>query len=206
MDRFLPERYLLRSLIFGKYCHFRAAKRSIEMFRQRFAKEISSLKGGARPEEIAELREAAFERTASTGAGAIEALARQMAAEQRRVGSVSAWGGVKAAGSLNQFLSDVYGVKVRGLRFRQGQLLRTAAEGVAAELLHANEQMNLLEYEVGLGIYRRIGRDARVATTDAERKVTIPKVSDQVYFHFDGEYWTDELPDMQFFIEDRCVD
>lgn len=204
--RFQPERYLLRSLIFSKYCHFRAAKRSIELFRQRFAKEIGALRGGAKPDDIAELREAAFERTGSTGAGAMEEVLRQLLREQRDVGAVASWGSPKGNGTLNQFLAELYGVKLRGLRFRQGQLLRGASEQVAAELLHANEQMNLLEYEVGLGIYRRIGRDARVATSEAERKVTIPKVSDKVYFHFDGEYWTDELPDMQFFIEDRCVD
>ena len=42
--------------------------------------------------------------------------------------------------------------------------------------------------------------------TDPSQKPVIPRISDKIYYHFDGEYWSDELPDMQFFIEDRCVD
>lgn len=205
-DRFMPERYLLRSLIFSKYCHFRAAKRGIEMFRRRFSKEIAALRDGIRPEEVAELRRAAFERTASTGPGALEGVLVQLALEKGRVGSERSWGSPAQAGSLNHHLARYYDLKIRGLRFQQAQLLHAAAEQVASELLHANEQMNLLEYEVGLGIYRRIGREARVAAAGSERRRSIPRISDEVYFHFDGEYWTDELPDMQFFIEDRCVD
>ncbi|MCS6912514.1 MAG: hypothetical protein NZ890_04680 [Myxococcota bacterium] len=205
-DRFMPERYLLRSLIFGKYCHFRAAKRSIEMFRQKFANEINALRNGSRPEEVTVLRRAAFERTASTGPGLLEALLVQLAIEKGRVGSERSWGSPAQAGSLNHHLARYYDFKMRGLRFQQAQLLRTASEQVASELLHANEQMNLLEYEVGLGIYRRISREARMAATGSERRRNIPRISDEIYFHFDGEYWTDELPDMQFFIEDRCVD
>jgi hypothetical protein len=207
VDRFAPERYLLRSLIFSKFCHFRAAKRSIEMFRSRFDKEISALRAGTAPEAIPELAAAAYERNATTGAGAAHALRVRLSLERQAVGRVATWGDAGTVGTLNHFLRGLYDTKLRAARYREDQLLRPAAEQVATELLNANEQMNLLEYEVGLGIYRRVGRDARGADAWSDRKrAAIPRVSEKIYLHFDGEYWSDELPDMQFFIEDRCVD
>jgi tetratricopeptide (TPR) repeat protein len=204
--RFAPERFLLRSLIFSKYCHFRAAKRSIEMFRDRYQGELGALRAGTDPTAIELLREAAYERTATSGAGAVHQLMQQLAAEQVRIGQQGSWGSLKETASLNHALAALYDTKMRGARFREDRQLRGAVERVANDLLDANEQMNLLEYEVGLGIYRRIGREARIASQEATRPTRIPRVSDRVYFHFDGEYWSDELPDMQFFIEDRCVD
>lgn len=204
VGRFAPERYLLRSLIFSKYCHFRAAKRSIEQFRQRFQTEIKALRAGERPERVGPLRAAAFERSSNTGAGAVNLLVQALEGERRSIGAVPTWGSDKDPGSLNRALLSLYDLKLRDARFRQERLLQKTATRVAAELMDAEEQMNLLEYEVGLGIYRRIGKEARIA--EREARPHIPLVSEQDYYRFDGEYWTDELPDMQFFIEDRCVD
>ncbi len=206
VGRFAPERFLMRSLIFSKFCHFRAAKRSIELFRQRYQAELAALHEGTEPSEIDLLRGAAYQRTTTTGAGAVHQLLQQLATEKRRVGRNGNWGLIDDPASLNHALAGLYDIKTRGARYRESQLLRGATERVASELLDANEQMNLLEYEVGLGIYRRIGRDARVAEKEGPRQSEVPRVSDRIYYHFDGEYWSDELPDMQFFIEDRCVD
>lgn len=204
VGRFAPEQYLLRSLIFSKFCHFRTAKRSIEQFREHFVGEIAALRGGRHPAEVEPLRQAAFERSAVTGAGAVHAILEELRAERERVGAFGSWGSPKDARSLNGFLASFYDFRIQGTGHREQRLLRPAVEGVANELLGANEQMNLLEYEVGLGIYRRIGREARLK--EPGPKSAIPRVSEPTYFHFDDEYWTDELPDMQFFIEDRCVD
>ena len=191
---------------FSKFCHFRAAKRSIENFRLHYQGELASLRGGEDPSAIGLLRDAAYERSVNTGAGAVHRLMDQLIVEQRKVGQQSSWGSVKDPSSLNHTLAGLYDIKVRGANFREKDLLRGATERVANELLDANEQMNLLEYEVSLGIYRRVGRDARIAGQEGLKQSSIPRISDRIYYHFDGEYWSDELPDMQFFIEDRCVD
>jgi hypothetical protein len=76
---------------------------------------------------------------------------------------------------------------------------------VAEDMLDAEEQINLLEYEVGQAIFQRVS-DAGSQTALRKQAAKIPLSSERVYYRFSGEYWTDELPNYKFNIEDRCVD
>ena len=61
--------------------------------------------------------------------------------------------------------------------------------------------MNLLEYEIGLSIYKRI---KGTPTQKEAKEETIPYAGAQIYYEFDDEFWNDELHNYRFFIEDRC--
>ena len=71
-------------------------------------------------------------------------------------------------------------------------------------MLQAEEQVNLLEYEVGQAIFQRLSESGAM-TSARKRAARIPLSSERVYYKFSGEYWTDELPHYKFNIEDRCV-
>jgi len=73
---------------------------------------------------------------------------------------------------------------------------------VADELLRIDEQMNLIDYEIGAGLFKSTEAAGAPRGTRAE---DVPFGSDAVFFRFDGEYWSDEVGDYTVLVEDRCV-
>jgi hypothetical protein len=78
-------------------------------------------------------------------------------------------------------------------------------EPVADELLRIDEQMSLITYEIGAGLFKSGGDTAGGGTSNTIRPEDIPHGSPDVYFKFDGEYWSDEVGDYTVFSQDRCV-
>src|SRR3970282_2702039 len=110
----------------------------------------------------------------------------------------------KTAG-LTAHLSKMYKLKEDEMKRRISATLREATRRIAESLLDFEEQMNILDYEIGLDLYKRI-RAKPSATSLAEEKTKIPKFSEDVYYVFEGEYWIDEFHDLSFDINDRCVE
>jgi len=77
-----------------------------------------------------------------------------------------------------------------------------ATEKVADELLRIDEQMSLVDYEIGAGLFKASGEGAATASQPA---IDVPYGTETVYFRFDGEYWSDELRDYAVLAGDRCV-
>ena len=82
------------------------------------------------------------------------------------------------------------------------RIVRAAAIDVATELLDYEEQARLVDYEVGLEVFRRVKQGT--GKTVAEPEPEVPVGSRQVYYRFEGEYWNDELHDYRYRIDDRC--
>jgi hypothetical protein len=78
-----------------------------------------------------------------------------------------------------------------------------AIEHVVDELLRVNEQMDLIDYEIGAGLVKP-GGETR-APPRSRRAGALPYGSPQVFFPFDGEYWSDELNDFAVLADDRCL-
>ena len=64
--------------------------------------------------------------------------------------------------------------------------------------------MNLLDYEIGLDIFKRL--KAETARQAREEKLVVPYDSANVYYEFDTEYWNDELHSYKYFITSRCFE
>ena len=79
-----------------------------------------------------------------------------------------------------------------------------SSDRVALELLEIEEQINLLDYEIGLDIFKRLKAQGARQTT--EQPLKIPYDSANVYYEFDTEYWNDELHSYKFFILSRCFE
>ncbi len=198
-ELFLPEQYVLRGLIYQRFCHFRAAKGAVGAFRERYAAAIEQLRLGKEPREVPEVVRAAEERPTLAGLVRVRrAIAMERTTLAGKLGALS-------EGGLGAHLTHLYGM-LEGRSDAQYRLsLDRTGHDVAEELLEALEQANLLEYEVGVSIHRRVqdagGRDYRGA-----RAEDVPLDGSMTYYRFDGEFWTDELPDMRFLIQDRCVE
>ncbi|MCK5796167.1 MAG: hypothetical protein KAI47_03235, partial [Deltaproteobacteria bacterium] len=106
---------------------------------------------------------------------------------------------------LYSMLGRVYARKLQQTRALLTRALKTTAREVAEEMLHTEEQVNLLEYEVGQAIFQRVEETGGVAKAQ-KAAARVPLSSTRVYYKFTGEYWTDELPRYKFNIEDRCVE
>ncbi|MCA9665867.1 MAG: hypothetical protein KC503_09775 [Myxococcales bacterium] len=194
---FAPEKFILRGLIYRRFCHFRAAKIAARGFRREYEKTLLMIRGGRGLERIKAVRYAALRRVPTRP---LYLFYRTIRNEQKALGEMDYW----KKGGLLANLRKLYGRKRQQIRAElRRSLAKTSAE-IGEEMLTAEEQVNLLEYEVGQAIFQRVGEssDAKVRKPAAK----VPIASERVYYRFNGEYWTDELPRYKFNIEDRCVE
>ncbi|MEM6370181.1 MAG: hypothetical protein AAF851_17930 [Myxococcota bacterium] len=198
-DFYAPEKYLLRSLVYMNLCHYIPAKREIRRFRFRFTEPLESIR------QRIDLREDAVLRRAALQDGRIGRSAdfRRMLA--READAIDFVGGPWIETGLDEQLRTIYGLAIEKSDLRLGAALRDQTRTRAEELVEFEEQMYLLDYEVGLAIYRRLRKeDARRQTEEDD--LSIPAAGDETYFAFRDEFWNDELDTYDFFIDNRCFD
>ncbi|MBW2731180.1 MAG: hypothetical protein JRH20_02240 [Deltaproteobacteria bacterium] len=196
---FAPEKYVLRGLIYRYFCHFRAAKIAARRFRLHFAKTLRGIRAGKPLSRIKKIRAAALRRGDTLK---LHLFYRALINERRELRSKydTRW---KKTG-LYRHLRRLYARKRLQTRDALRTSLKQSAREVAQEMLHTEEQANLLEYEVGQAIFEGVSDTGSAKARKPPPKV--PLSSSRVYYRFAGEYWTDELPRYKFNIEDRCVE
>src|SRR5262245_2048609 len=196
-DYFAPEVFLLRALVYTNLCHYIPAKREIRRFRLRFGRTIDNVHARIDLREDEILRSAALQR------GRLARLAnfRRMLAEERdRIDTI---GGEWVEVGLDEQLRNIYGLKADHTDLRIDGLLSAEARKVAEDLVEFEEQMYLLDYEIGLAIYRRLRKEEARRPTEADN-LSIPAGGNKAYYTFVEEFWNDELPKYDFFVENRC--
>jgi len=198
-DLFLPEQYILRGLIYQRFCHFRAAKFAVSDFRKRYGAALDEVRNGRSPEEVPLVRAAALERPEVIPSNRVY---RSVVTERARLEKERK---TLLRGGLFDHLKKVYDSLELQAGRSLGLALKGGARDVAEGLLEAEEQANLLEYEVGVAIFRRVSDVSGRALTRAPAE-KVPRGGPKTYYKFDGEFWTDELPDMRFLIQDRCAE
>lgn len=198
-ELFLPDQYVLRGLIYQRFCHFRAAKAAVADFRARYGESIGVLKAGSVPLDIPVIAKAAAELPDVAPAVRV---ARAVDTERKRLKNL---GSVLKEGGVGDQLERIYQVLSDRSSYNLARTMEEAGNKIADKLLEADEQANLLEYEVGVSIFRPI-RDASGKIRVRAAAEEVPSGGPRLYYHFDGEFWSDELPDMRFLIQDRCVE
>jgi tetratricopeptide (TPR) repeat protein len=188
---FAPERSVIRGIALRRLCQYRAAHLAVREFRSAYGPVIDAVKAGASLTDQPALRSWAL---ASTQVLRDQVhIGEVLTREQREIGSI----GDKA---LREHLKAVYSTGMATVKEATDRELDHATEKVAEELLRIDEQMSLLHYEIGAGLFKPSGEG-----TAAPSAVAVPYGSDAVYFRFDGEYWSDELRDYVVLAEDRCL-
>ncbi|MEL6188398.1 MAG: hypothetical protein AAFU79_27560, partial [Myxococcota bacterium] len=192
-----PEKFLLRALIFKRLCHYIPAKREVRRFRFAFEPTLDHIRRRSDLRESVALRRAAVQLDPSLGR--LLAFREVLARELDRVDDVSdRW---RETG-LDDDLGGMYVLAAARTDLQLAGSFAAATRAAAEELIAFEEQMSLLDYEIGLAIYERLrGERAR---REEDRPVDIPLVSAEAIYPFVDEYWNDELDRYDFLIENRC--
>lgn len=196
-DLFAPERYVLRGLIFRRFCHYRAARLAARRFFADYGKALARLRAGRPVAKIAQVRRAVLAR----GRGSeLYRFVLRAERERSRIDQAQFKDWPKSA---RKHISSIYGRKLRVLKRELERVVDARSKIVAEEMLAVEEQANLLEYEVGQAIFQRLNDSG--SWRGRRKAPKVPVSSRRTYYRFDGEYWTDELPSYKFNIDDRCV-
>ena len=192
---FLPEKYLLRALIYKDACHWLAAKRAARTLLRRWADSLQAVQERRALTAEPQLAEAAQQKGAGKKARElVEALVK----ERETLGRyASAWDG-----GLFQRLDELYSAEQAEAERRRQLELEKGVIRAADDLLRAAEQVSLVDYEVGLALYRR------VRGSGPQSPLTFQDVAPgkaELAYGFDGEYWNDELFHYRFALPNRCA-
>ena len=190
---FSPERWLIRASSLDRLCQFRAAHVAVESFRRAFAGTLRRIRERAPLGDDPVLRPAALARTDLVPAGPWRA---RMERERGRLASI-------ADAPLRSHVGTIYETRSAQADAAIGRTLDPALDVVADELLVVDEQMTILDYEIGVGLFKGVTGEHRDRA--AARLQPVPYGSEQVFHRFDGEYWSDEIQDFQVRVEDRCL-
>lgn len=186
-----PEIYLLRALVYKQLCRFIQSKRVVRSFHRRFEETLRNIHERAELREDPVLRAAAMQRGRLKRVAAFRDAIRQESERLEELGADSA---------LGRHLAGVYALKGRQVDLEMQGLLEEQAQEVAEELIDFEEQMQLLDYELGLAIHQR----ARAPMEELREQ--LPDDQERTaQFRFADEFWNDELDKYRFVLEDRCV-
>ncbi len=193
-DEFLPDKYLLRALIFRDLCHYLPAKRAAKELTRRFADSLESIRNRDDLSQDLRLRRAA---DAHGGTKRAARFKETLELEAERLGRYAG-----SFGRLHTHLLKLYSLAhAEAVRVHETRLAE-AVRQEADTLLRAAEQVRLMEYEVGLKLYERVKKGAKIVAPPEEELLSPA----QVAFRFDGEYWNDELRSYRVNIESRCIE
>lgn len=195
---FAPEKFLLRGLIFRRFCHFSEAKQAVREYKNLFSEALLKVKEGKSLAKIAEIRDA----------GRRRGLAKKLYQFQQLLTQENTWLAAKESvwqeNGLLENLRNLYQRKLKQITDELNRALENSTKEVGEEMLNAEEQMNLFEYEIGQSIFQRVSENKEGQLRKYSPKV--PLSSERVYYPFNGEYWSDELRNYRFNLEDRCVE
>jgi hypothetical protein len=191
-DIFAPERLLIRGIALRRLCQYRAAHLAVREFRATYGQVLEKIKGRSILKADPLIRSWAI-----AGTDSLRGFARistVLARERDRLGKVK-------DAALKEHLETIYAAAVASTNGAIDRELDDASEKVAEELLRIDEQMSLVDYEIGAGLF-----SSSVSTgTGPAHSIEVPYGSQAAFFKFDGEYWSDELSDYAVLAEDRCV-
>jgi hypothetical protein len=194
-DVFLPDKYLLRGMIYRDLCYYLPAKRAAKELVRHYADSLEAIHQRDDLTGDLHLRRAAEAEGKTAHA---EKFLTSLKREEERMGSYAGSFGDR----LFAHLSKLYALETAEATRHYDEALQGSVREVADKLLTAAEQERLLEYEVGLKLYERIKKGARQVISPDDPALG----PDQVVYKFDGEYWNDELRDYRVSLKSRCIE
>jgi tetratricopeptide (TPR) repeat protein len=194
--RVLPDKYLLRSLIYSEACHYGPARHAARGLERDFPAVLDAIKDRRSPQEDAALREAlAVEPTVAP----LDRLRRDLAHETAIVRDLD-------DDKLRAWLTTLYS-DLKSDNQRRLQLAREAAiADLGGKLLDSVADLRVVEFELALKLHRRIRGETVARSGRLGAAPKIPYGSERAFFPFDGEYWGDETADLVVYLEDLCVE
>jgi len=190
---FAPERELIRALALRKLCQYRLAHMVVREFHDRYGALVRKARDRAGLREDPRIVEWASWGTRLAG---FARMRTRLHTETGLIGSLS-------YNELQDHLRFLYTARLAFVEDNVRHGLNHAIEHVVDELLRVNEQMDLIDYEIGAGLVKPGTRQGAAKVT--ARTGALSYGSPQVFFPFDGEFWSDELNDFAVLADDRCL-
>jgi hypothetical protein len=190
---FAPERDLIRAMALRRLCQYRAAHEAVRDFRAAFGPVLHKIR-----DRVPIADDPTVRGWAVAGTKSLEKRQHVRDALARERGAL----GAIHDKALHDHLDAIYAVGLANADLALSRELGDAVDHVADELLRVDEQVSLIDYEIGAGLFTS-GENA--GASHSMRPEDVPTGSSQVYFRFDGEYWSDEVREYTVLAEDRCV-
>jgi hypothetical protein len=194
-EEFLPDKYILRALVYRDLCHYLPAKRAAKELTRRYAESLESIR------ERDDLTLDNRLRAAASSHGSTKRAAKYRDSLNLEIELKARYAGGFGDRLFSQ-TTKIYDLAYAEAERIYRQRLQEAVREEADKLLRAAEQVRLMEYEVGLKLYERIKRGAKLVQPEKQA----PLGEGQEAFRFDGEYWNDELRSYRVSIPSRCVE
>lgn len=195
-DLIAPQRFLLEALSLRRLCQFGPARRAAVRLRERYRSALHDISNGVPLDRSPALRAAAEQRGQTRTAALYK---ERLEAEKRHLDEFKSQLGMQ----LYLHLRDVYKDGITEAKRRENEVLSREVDGLADDLLAADEGVRLILHELSVALLRGRRRPAGPEEAPPPKIVSGGK---KVSFRFQGEFWTDELDDLVVFAEDRCID
>jgi hypothetical protein len=194
---FKPEQYLLKTLIFMQFCHYGAAEDALLAFQDRYGEVLTCIQQRG---DLTENPQAHGILKGQPAVQRVDGYLQELAREETVLGKLA------GAEAVVEAFQPIYDLKVREVERRRERVWNREVERLKRTLFDYQEQANLLAYESGMHQYQKVKQMYYAAALESESKAKkrVPRFSKQTYYEFDGEYWSDELDDYTFLIDDYC--
>jgi hypothetical protein len=194
-EEFLPDKFLLKALIYRDLCHYLPAKRSAKELTRRYSESLDAVRDRDDLTRDPRLLRAASARGSTRRA---RQFLESLELEGEQLGRFAGSFGERMFGYMTRVYDLSRAEAVRVYQQRLAEAVRVEAD----KLLRAAEQVRLMEYEVGLKLYERVKKGAKLVALIEEE----PLKANQVSFKFTDEYWNDELRTYRFSLKSRCIE
>ncbi len=195
---FKPEQYLLQTLIYMQYCHYGAARGALDAFQNRYGDVLRCIR---QREDLTENPQANGILRGLPPVQRVDAYLKELADENAALGEL------RVSEAFLEHVRPIYGLKTAQVEKRREKVWNREVDRLKRVLFDYQEQANLLAYESGMDQYTKVKEMYYGGGLEGEadvKETNIPKFSRSTYFAFEGEFWSDELDDYTFHIEDYC--
>ncbi|MEW5803042.1 MAG: tetratricopeptide repeat protein [bacterium] len=189
-DYFTPEYYILKSLIYKDVCHYQRALAVVNEFKTRYGCSLQLIYGrGTASDDTGLLLLLLNKKKINESWEFLKLLDRE---KEKSRGFLDK--------PLKEYLERVYTLEIEKITGVFRKQIEDEYEKMANELLKFEEQVNLMEYEIGLDMYQRVyqyhyRKESQLAQKPAQGVAVYP---------FQGEFWNDELDDYTVTLPDKC--
>jgi tetratricopeptide (TPR) repeat protein len=159
-DEFLPDKYILRALVYRDLCQYLPAKRAAKELTRRFSDSLEAIR------EREDLTQDFRLRRAANSHGSTKRAARFLDSLNLESEQLNVTPAASATGSTSTSRRSTTWPTPRPSASTSSA--RDAVREEADKLLRADEQVRLMEYEVGLKLYERVKRGAKLAQPEKE--------------------------------------
>jgi len=189
-DQITPEYFLLKSLIYKNVCNYKSALDIVEEFQDQYKDILSSLKNRHKlANHIPALKLLSNKKIISDQLKILE----QLEFENKMTKTLT-------NKSISKDLSSKYQVLIN----KHINLIKKKADqayiSLANQLFTYEENMRLMNYEIGLDMYQRVKQVAG----KSKKTLSENHYDNPVIYSFINEYWNDELDNLRVSLIDQC--